>query len=127
MSCVCDCTMTCPLPSCIQQINIGATTLANGTEVYVYIRNEATGFTERLESTVTNGEINVGVFELPESFLNSHAFFTIWVTEQSNQAPVSITLGDATVDTCFTMRFEDAYQDNTKIPYNGIFADLVSA
>jgi len=106
MSCACQ--RTEPVPRCTGDLTIGIVSnlVAN---IYVYVRNIATGRIERYNS-LTDG---AGSFDLDMTeagyFYDVHNSFELWTTLRSApETRLTMTVnGDS--DTCLLLTFEDHY------------------
>ena len=129
MACVC-CpvgTHVCVIPSCLTFLDMGTTSEANGSLLWFRIRNESTGVIEQVSVTVAAGRVIVPVWLLPESFINAHAIFSMWVSRQDDQtgSPLAITPSGTTYPSyCFAVEFEDVYMDGDKWNYQGLIIKL---
>lgn len=129
MACICCSggTHACVVPSCLTFLDLGTTTEANGSKLWFRIRNDSTGVIEQVEVTVASGHVIAPVWLLPESFINSFAFFSMWVTRQDDQtgSPLQI-IPEGTIypSTCFEVQFEDVYMGDDKWNYQGLTIKL---
>lgn len=115
------------MPTCLTTLNYGTTTVPEGTEIWVFIRNDSTGNIQRVTATVDiNQEIRAPVWLMPESFLNKdHSYSSYAVTHDDPNVPLSI-IPEGTIysSDCFELQFQDEYEGLDKIDYNGLVIDL---
>lgn len=107
MSCT-TCSYTKNVPTCVSALVIGAIDDTDA-DVYVFIKNIATGRLDRLEGT-SDGNGIVTVSSIPTNYFMDKNDYEVWVTLRtvSQNARETITI-DGDDDTCWALPFLDMY------------------
>ncbi len=129
MACICCSggTTTCKIPTCLTTLNLGTTTVPEGTGIWVFIRNHDTKQVQRVTATVDiNLEIPAPVFLMPEGFLNAYNRFNLYAVthDDPNVAIAIIPEGTIYSSTCFDLQFQEEWEGSDLINYSGLVIDL---
>jgi hypothetical protein len=91
-------TLACVMPACLTTLDMGTTSETNGSKLWARFRHQPTGRIQQVEVTVASGRVPVPLALTPEGTIYS--------------------------STCFTLQFEDVWDDTVKWNYNGLTIKL---
>ena len=109
----CNCTIAKHLTTGSTSIEIG-TISSNSTDVYIYVRNNATGTIYRQSATSSGAGLVTLDSSLPSGWYHPSATYDIWVTLQTadNQDDTETITISGTDYTCLQVRFERIIGDD---------------
>lgn len=118
------CTSTKILPTCWFDLIIG--TISPAKDVDIYVKNWTTGYVIK-QALDDATEIFIDLTDPESDFYNPFNSYELWATERDDPTTrLPITLGDGTtVDTCFTVKFENQGSGQVGTVYSVPVAELI--
>lgn len=118
------CTSTKILPTCWFDLIVGD--ISPEKDVDIYVKNITTGKVIKQELDGAT-EIFIDLTDPESDFYNPYNTYEVWVTERDDPTTrLSVTFKDGvTVDTCFTIKFEDQGSGQVGTVYSEPAAELV--
>lgn len=122
------CQSTKSIPVCTGSLVLGNITALN-TNVYIFVKNNTTGYIHRQEAT-SNGSGQVSLdLSLPDpSFYNPDSQYEVWVTLQSTSQNTKLNIAISAVNyTCFDLSFNPVYgEEDENIAYTSHTLEIES-
>jgi len=112
------CQQTKSIPQCTTLLVLG--TIAENTEVYIFVKNHTTGYIHRQEATSDEDGVLSLDLSLPDSsFYNPDSNYEVWATLRTTSQNTKLNISISAVNyTCFDLSFNSLYgEEDENISY----------